>query len=120
MPWLFPAGGQLTDDLAFERIVNTPKRGLGDKAVQIHSGRGAGAGACRFWRGGLGRRRRQRWQKGRGGAATVHRGHGALACRRHRHGVNHVELAERILDNPAIPPCGRTTSRPMRRVGWTT
>jgi len=30
--------GQPADDLAFERIVNTPKRGLGDKAVaKIHS-----------------------------------------------------------------------------------
>ena len=35
---------QPADDLAFERIVNTPKRGLGDKAVaRIHHAR-AGAG----------------------------------------------------------------------------
>ncbi|MDH5531597.1 MAG: UvrD-helicase domain-containing protein, partial [Paracoccaceae bacterium] len=36
------------DDLAFERVVNTPKRGLGDKAVQTiqRSAREAGASLC--------------------------------------------------------------------------
>lgn len=37
------------DDLAFERIVNTPKRGLGDKAIQ-EINRNACAVGVRCWR----------------------------------------------------------------------
>ena len=85
------------DDLAFERIVNTPKRGIGDKAVQelnrlardqgvslldaarlIARDRGLPARAC----GALGAL-----------AADFDRWHDAV-----RAGGDHVELAERILD----------------------
>ncbi|WP_017999827.1 UvrD-helicase domain-containing protein [Paracoccus sp. N5] len=87
-----------TDDLAFERIVNVPKRGLGDKAVQTIQAEarerglsllegaasavavgalgGKGAGALRQFTQAMGR-----WHAD------------ALDAR-----VNHVELAERILD----------------------
>ena len=85
------------DDLAFERIVNTPKRGIGDKAVQelnrlardqgvslldaarlIARDGGLPARAC----GALGAL-----------AADFDRWHDAV-----RAGGDHVELAERILD----------------------
>jgi DNA helicase-2/ATP-dependent DNA helicase PcrA len=85
------------DDLAFERIVNTPKRGVGDKAVQelnrtarahgvtlldaarlIARDRGLPARACAAL-GAL--------------AADFDRWHAAV-----RDGQDHVELAERILD----------------------
>ncbi|WP_112874296.1 ATP-dependent helicase [Paracoccus endophyticus] len=87
-----------TDDLAFERIVNVPKRGLGDKAVQtiqrearsrglsliegaaaaVANGAltGKGAGALRLFVEGM-----RRWHAD------------ALDSR-----VSHVDLAERILD----------------------
>ena len=86
------------DDLAFERVVNTPKRGLGDKAQQsiqmlaranglsLHEGArmlladggvsGKGAGQLRAFVQGI-----DRWH-----AATRHAGH------------SHIELAEQILD----------------------
>ena len=86
------------DDLAFERVVNTPKRGLGDKAQQsiqmlaranglsLHEGArmllaegglsGKGAGQLRAFVQGI-----DRWH-----AATQHAGH------------SHIELAEQILD----------------------
>ncbi|WP_134725629.1 ATP-dependent helicase [Paracoccus luteus] len=86
------------DDLAFERIVNVPKRGLGDKAVQtiqrearsrglsliegaaaaVANGAltGKGAGALRLFVEGMGR-----WHADALDSA-----------------VSHVELAERILD----------------------
>ncbi len=86
------------DDLAFERVVNTPKRGLGDKAVQaiqmqaredgvsllegarylVASGKigGKGAGALRQFVEGV-----DRWH-----------------CVTRVAGHNHVELAEMILD----------------------
>jgi DNA helicase-2/ATP-dependent DNA helicase PcrA len=86
------------DDLAFERVVNTPKRGLGDKAQQtmqllarknglsLHEGArvllaeggisGRGAGQLRAFVEGI-----DRWH-----AATL------------RQGQSHIELAETILD----------------------
>ena len=86
------------DDLAFERIVNTPKRGLGDKAQQdiqrvarengsslldaaryaVASGRiiGKGAGQLRIVAAAVGRRHRE----------TLNPEH------------NHIELAEAILE----------------------
>ncbi|MCO8145949.1 UvrD-helicase domain-containing protein [Rhodovulum tesquicola] len=86
------------DDLAFERIVNTPKRGLGDKAQQSiqQMARANGVSLVEGARllletGGLG---------GKGAAELkkllqgIGRWHGAALDAR----VNHVELAERILD----------------------
>ena len=86
------------DDLAFERIVNTPKRGLGDKAVQTiqRAARTNGVslveGARLAAQGGL--------IKGKGGAALgqlvadLDRWHGQLRAE----ADTHVELAEMILD----------------------
>jgi DNA helicase II / ATP-dependent DNA helicase PcrA len=86
-----------TDDLAFERIVNTPKRGLGEKAQQTiqRAARGAGAtlaqgAAMALHDGQIG-----------GKAAGALRGLLELAARWHamvRAGENHVRLAEAILE----------------------
>ncbi|MBW7056753.1 UvrD-helicase domain-containing protein [Paracoccus bogoriensis] len=85
------------DDLAFERVVNTPKRGLGDKAVQTiqrlareHGLSLLAAAKLAVDEGHLG---------GKGGAnlrdfvGLMGRSHMAV-----RDGAGHVELAERILD----------------------
>ncbi|THD81179.1 DNA helicase II [Aliigemmobacter aestuarii] len=85
------------DDLAFERVVNTPKRGLGDKAVQSIqlAARGAGANLIDGARellaqGGIG-------GKGAGQLRAfvdgVDRWHAATLA-----GANHIELAETILE----------------------
>ncbi len=87
-----------TDDLAFERIVNTPKRGLGDKAQQViqRAARAADApllqGAALAVRDGL----------IGGKAAGALRGLLDQAARWHgavRAGENHVRLAEAILED---------------------
>ncbi|MCC6001539.1 MAG: UvrD-helicase domain-containing protein [Pararhodobacter sp.] len=85
------------DDLAFERVVNVPRRGIGDKALQTvqRAARDAGVplmqGAALALRDGL--------MKGK--AASGLRGFIEDASRWHdavRAGVNHVELAGRMLD----------------------
>ncbi|MFC0342281.1 ATP-dependent helicase [Paracoccus niistensis] len=87
-----------TDDLAFERIVNTPKRGLGDKAIQTiqREARAEGLslleGAAAVVASGA--------LTGKG--ATNLRQFTQFMGRWHADAldstVNHVELAERILD----------------------
>ncbi|MFZ1725258.1 MAG: UvrD-helicase domain-containing protein [Albidovulum sp.] len=90
------------DDLAFERVVNTPKRGLGDKAQQTiqHQAREDGVAlldAARYCvaSGQIG---------GRGGAQLRHfvenvdRWHAAIQLAIHNADTSHIELAERILD----------------------
>ncbi|MCA8878781.1 MAG: UvrD-helicase domain-containing protein [Rhodobacteraceae bacterium] len=87
-----------TDDLAFERVVNTPKRGLGDKAQQNiqRAAREAGLSLVEGARhlidaGGIG---------GKGKAeltrllVSLGRWHGEVLDPGH----NHIALAERILD----------------------
>ncbi|MEZ5751142.1 MAG: UvrD-helicase domain-containing protein [Paracoccaceae bacterium] len=86
-----------TDDLAFERIINTPKRGLGDKAVQTiqRAAREAEVsllhGAALVLRDGL-----------LGGkAAGTLRGFVEDMARWHKavlDGANHVDLAGQMLD----------------------
>ncbi|WP_368184204.1 ATP-dependent helicase [Aestuariibius sp. HNIBRBA575] len=88
----------LEDDLAFERIVNTPKRGLGDKAVQTiqSAARSNGVslveGARLAVQGGL--------IKGKGAKAlaglvqALDRWHGQVV----NEADTHVELAEMVLD----------------------
>ena len=88
----------LDDDLAFERIVNTPKRGLGDKAVQTiqtvarSNGVSLVEGAKLAVQGQL--------IKGKGGKAlgelvlALDRWHGQVRSE----SDTHVELAEMILD----------------------
>ena len=85
------------DDLAFERIVNTPKRGLGDKAQQTIQKAARGAevslvqGAAIALRdGGI-----------KGAAAGALRGLIENLARWHeavKRGENHIALAEMILD----------------------
>ncbi|MEO9779878.1 MAG: UvrD-helicase domain-containing protein [Sedimentitalea sp.] len=86
------------DDLAFERIVNTPKRGLGDKAQQTiqTTARANGVslveGAWLAVQGGL--------IKGKGGAALAELVEGIARWGRMAGdaGMTHMELAEIILD----------------------
>ncbi len=87
-----------SDDLAFERVVNTPKRGLGDKAVQTiqTEARALGEplliGAQSAVANGL--------IGGKGGAALREfvNAMGRFHADALDSTVNHVELAERILD----------------------
>lgn len=86
------------DDLAFERIVNTPKRGLGDKAVQTiqRTARSNGVnlveGARLAVEGGL--------IKGKGGKelGLLVQGLDRWHRQMHDEGDTHMELAEMILD----------------------
>ena len=86
------------DDLAFERVVNTPKRGLGDKGQQViqRSAREAGASLLVGARAALasgqlsGRAAGQLLQF----AENVERWHRLTL----REGQNHIELAEMILE----------------------
>ncbi|WP_425039608.1 ATP-dependent helicase [Primorskyibacter sp. S187A] len=86
------------DDLAFERIVNTPKRGLGDKAQQTiqrtarENGVSLKEGARLCVEGGL--------IKGKGGAAlrVLVDGLDRWSRMTGEAGLSHTELAEIILD----------------------
>ncbi len=85
------------DDLAFERIVNTPKRGLGDKAMQqiTHAARANGVSLLEGLRisledGSLGARYRKN-----AGLLMAGFDRWALVARQ---GGNHLELAEMILE----------------------
>ena len=107
------------DSLAFERIVNTPKRGLGDKAQQViqRQAREDGVSLLEGARycvasGQIG---------GKGGAQLRQLVEGV--DRWHRQtlaaGYDHV-WPKRSSMNPAIRRCGKTTRRPRRRGGWRT
>jgi DNA helicase-2/ATP-dependent DNA helicase PcrA len=108
------------DDLAFERIVNTPKRGLGDKAQQTiqrwraHNGVSLLEGARMVsWRAGKGS------GKGAGSSRLID---GIDRWRRRTlDGASAIiELAERSSTSRLHRACGRTTRRPRRRAGWKT
>ena len=105
------------DDLAFERIVNLPRRGVGEKALQSVQAvaRAAGLslldGAVAAAEAG----------EVKGKAATGLRAFAADMARWHRDaldpGTNHVELAERILDESgytAIWKADRSPDAPGR------
>ncbi len=85
------------DDLAFERIFNTPKRGLGEKAMQqvVAAARAHGVSLCEglaiaLKEGSLGARYRK---------AATRLVEGLLRWRASaRDGVNHVDLARTILE----------------------
>ncbi len=85
------------DDLAFERIVNVPKRGLGDKATQEinRAAREAGVGLIEGARLLAARRGLPARASGQLGAlvADFDRWHESV-----RAGADHVELAEMILE----------------------
>jgi DNA helicase-2/ATP-dependent DNA helicase PcrA len=108
------------DDLAFERIVNTPKRGIGDKAQQAiqraarDQRREPGGGRARRCRGGRADR------QGRARVAALARRHRALGHRRARPGQNHVELAEIVLDESGYTAMWKNDKTPEAPGGWTT
>ncbi|WP_273699774.1 ATP-dependent helicase, partial [Paracoccus sphaerophysae] len=87
-----------TDDLAFERIANTPKRGLGEKGLQTIQ-RVARASGLSLLEGAVAATASGDLT---GKAANQMREFGAAMGRWHADAldstVNHVELAERILD----------------------
>ena len=100
------------DDLAFERIVNTPKRGLGDKAVQTiqRTARANGVnlveGARLCVEGGL--------IKGKGGNALRELVQGLDRWNRQLRDEadTHIELAEMILDESGYTAHWQNTKTP--------
>jgi DNA helicase-2/ATP-dependent DNA helicase PcrA len=86
------------DDLAFERVANTPKRGLGEKGMQDiqRTARAAGVSLLEATRGMLARRAIGGKAAGalRGFVEGVDRWHAAVL----REGADHIRLAETILD----------------------
>jgi DNA helicase-2/ATP-dependent DNA helicase PcrA len=95
------------DDLAFERVVNLPKRGLGDKAVQMIQTEARSVGMSLLEgarsllaRGGSGR-------QGGGAAARLRRGGGPLACgdRHHPARIAEAVIEPLLPDTPALLTC---------------
>ena len=86
------------DDLAFERIVNTPRRGLGDKAIQTVQRRAREAGASLI--DGARLCLAEGLIKGKGAGQLDHLLHSLDRWhpRALDDGDNHIELAETILD----------------------
>ena len=101
------------DDLAFERIVNVPKRGLGDATVQLLHDHAR-------------KRRVPLTEAARAMIATDElkpKPRGALRgllnsidrWRAQRDTLTHTELAETVLDERGYTRCGRRTAPPTRR-----
>ncbi|MDN5568178.1 MAG: UvrD-helicase domain-containing protein, partial [Paracoccus sp. (in: a-proteobacteria)] len=85
------------DDLAFERVVNTPKRGLGDKALQTVQSAARQNGVNLLEGAKIAVEEKHLGGKGlanlRDFVALIGRSHLEVL-----NGSNHIELAERILD----------------------
>ncbi len=114
----FRVVAQPADDLAFERIVNVPKRGLGESTIrQIHDT--ARARAFRCWRPPPTRRKRRAEAEAARRAARSRRQFRALAqcCSKPCRTPSSPRPFSR---RAATPTCGRTTARPRRRAGWKT
>ena len=112
---------QPADDLAFERIVNVPRRGVGEAALRAHardarapSAMPLTAAAAQLVADG-----RPEGQGARGDRATLLRGfarwRAMLETRRPR-GRRSPPCSTRA----ATPRCGSRTNRPRRRGGWRT
>ena len=107
------------DDLAFERIVNVPKRGLGDATVQLlhdhatQAPRAADRGGARH-----GRDRRAETEAARRACATcsTRSTAGASSATRCRTPSSPRTSSTRA----ATPRCGRTTAPPTPPAGWRT
>ena len=106
------------DDLAFERIVNTPRRGVGETALRsLHEAARAqdiplvAATARLLDEGAL----RGRAKEGLAGLLRdLDRWRSSLDRDRH------VKVTETMLDRAATPTCGGPTNPPMRRAGLRT
>jgi DNA helicase-2/ATP-dependent DNA helicase PcrA len=115
----FRLGVSPDDDLAFERIVNTPKRGLGDKAQQAIQR--AARDQWRAWLEGArlllaGRADRQGRARGASAAArSASRAGGAGPPAGRRRTMSNWPRSSST--RRATPRCGRTTRRPRRRAG---
>ena len=114
----FRATVQPADDLAFERIVNVPKRGLGDTTIRaMHDYARAErvpllAAASEMVRDGALKAR------ARSSLGEVVRNFERWAEMAQT--TPHTELAEIIWRNRATRTCGRPTSRPTRPAAWRT
>ena len=102
---------QPADDLAFERIVNTPRRGLGDATVQVlhHQARRAERAAA------AGRRASDRDRRAEGEAAhrAARPGRRVRPLARARRTRCRTPSSPRSSStSPATPRCGRPTARP--------
>ena len=107
------------DDLAFERIVNKPKRGIGDASVQRAApvrARAADAAA-----GGRARDRRDRRIAAQGAQIAGRAGRRFRALERDRASICRIPTWPKwCWTNAAIPTCSSSTNRPKRRAGSTT
>ena len=107
------------DDLAFERIVNVPKRGLGEATIRADPrhrprARHPDAGGRRQTR----RKRRAEAEAARRAARSRGQFRPLAGARwKPRRTPNSPRPSWR---RPATPTCGRTTARPKRRAGWKT
>ena len=110
---------QPADDLAFERIVNTPKRGLGDATLQmVHEYARA---RTRSADAGRARARRDRGAEAKPRATLrdllADFDRWRSSARRQRRITSWPKWC---WTNPAIPTCGTTTNRRKPRAGWKT
>ncbi|RNF33187.1 ATP-dependent helicase [Paracoccus methylarcula] len=87
-----------SDDLAFERIVNTPKRGLGDKALQTIQAAARRHGMPLLDGARIAVEEGQLTGKGLANLRDFVASHGRWHADALDAGASHVELAERILD----------------------
>ena len=85
------------DDLAFERIVNKPKRGIGDASVATLACLRPRAAAAAAGGGARDRRDRRTAAQGAQGAGANWRPISRAGARRREH-LPHTELAEMVLD----------------------
>ena len=107
------------DDLAFERIVNVPKRGLGDATVQLlHDHARKRRVPLTASRARHGRHRRTEAEAARR-AARPARLDRALA-QAARQSPAHPARGNRARRVAAIPRCGRRTAPPTPPAGWKT
>ncbi|WP_407936817.1 ATP-dependent helicase [Jiella pelagia] len=110
---------QPADDLAFERIVNTPKRGLGDATVRLLHDYARERQVPIIAAAGEMVETEELKPKPRntlrGVVADFRRWSEPPAD-----DEAHRASPSRSSTSPAIPRCGRTTARPRRRAGWKT
>ena len=114
------SSAQPADDLAFERIVNTPRRGIGETTVKLLHDRARAPRHSADRRRGRDRRDRRDRRRARAPRCATcsprfarWRGAARRTCRT----PSSPRSSSR---SPATPRCGRPTARPTRRGGWRT
>ena len=110
---------QPADDLAFERIVNTPRRGLGDATLQAlqHHARRQGVPLLQAAR----LLDRDRGAEGEAARRAARPGRDLRPLARARRTRCRTPSSPRSSStSPATPRCGRRTARPTPPAGWKT